>query len=1316
MRYDFSKMDADSFELMVRSLNEKIFGVKCEQFGLGPDGQREFTFEGTVKDCAGVEFQGRTIGQVKYRYITTAKDDYKWLTKEIDGELKRFREKEKEYRPDNYFFYTNLVLTPAKDTGTKDKINAYVKAHNDIIPHFYVKGYDEICALLDNNRDVAASYASHILPGDVLMKLLTELLIGDETDYLQVVKKYLFAEFEEEMYTRLEQAGSMTEKKISIERVCVDIDVADKKGGEPYKLAKQVFRLGNKVLGHKKTSGRRELERDENFVLIGGPGNGKSTICQFIAQIYRACYLKKLGYTDKVLDGFWKGIEENYEYEIHCARIPFKIALREYAAWMKRRDECESVSVMDYMQDRIRKKTSHEVPLAMLRKLLGMQAWIFFFDGLDEVPESSNRQEVLRQLRFFIAMELQEMQCDCMVVATTRAQGYNHDFDERKYQHVEVAEFSRQDCGIYIRRLFEVMEEQLERREECIRIMEEAMKDETISRLMETPLQASIIAILVKSGGKPPHERYSLFRQYYETMVKRERQKGIVATLNDNMDWLEEIHYMVGYRLQCESEREENPSAEISEERLRALIKAYVEDKKDDFYEPEQGTEEKEEEFFMTITRRLCFLCENRDGFYSFAIRSIQEYFAGTCLVKDKSDGEAMENIRRIAYSSYWRNVLLFALGYIELERKSLEKEIGLLCQQMNGADNIEKADYTSENVCLFGSWLAVDILAEDIFRGKEQNKYVKLAAEAVRLAGCAEFGSFSLISGAQKDKLLRYVKENRGKDEKGLADIFKLYYELGRNKKNDMTQEMINALDKSGEEQRIEVCLHVLEDSAAFRAEMVKAAKRQIADALEKGKIKKLLPAGILAGLIDSVQGTKSKELAGNFFLHCLYNRNSILKIEKRLGMGCSMEMMQKYLAPQYSRRPMDTAHIKLTKSMDVELIDRKIRKWEVEEVKKEVQRMGIKFLVDFCDFLLQPSFESYRKLYIQCGKENQYLVKAYRRTLRIYVSDREISNEEEFQEMMLRKEEDYTNFRKGNYLDKLYSGKTDVEFAVSIRANGDYLGDLIEEGRISGENGVGRLNDRFLGLCIYGAAMHWGFHRRTGAMSNTDVSRFIQLVYEAEQRKYYDDNIIYMIELLIAFKHKKQLWEQLPDFLLADEMIEQGMFGRGIKRNRLGSGARRMLNTISREELENAIGDIVHKVLYDEKENNYLSMIPFFIERKINIRKCITEADMRNLEQMEYTVEANLLAVKLLRMCVYENENPEEVLEDILSCSVLRKTMYEELENMLYYCDIENREGLLTGLYWKLEGEDFEEKQEMGDRILNFILEQKCSGMEGL
>ena len=591
MRYDFSKMNADSFELMVRSLNEMTFGIRCEQYGIGPDGQREFAFEGTMKDSAGVLFEGRTIGQVKYKYVTTKEDDYLWLVKEIGGELQRFREKGANYIPDNYLFYTNVILTPAKDVGVKDKIEAYVKENNDIIAHFYVRGYDEICAMLDNNRDVATSYAGTILPGDLLMKMLDEYNLN----YLDVLKRFLYCEFEEEMYPRLEQAGSVTEKKIPIERVCVDINVSARKQRKKVKFAEMVFAVGNRILGYKSVDGSDGLKRDENFVLIGGPGKGKSTISQFIAQIYRAYYLQAMGYQSKEMDKFIKEFVKSYGYRIDRVRVPFKVALREYAAWIKRKESEENHSIIQYIRERIEKFEGNRLSVNILRRMLREQAWIFFFDGLDEVPESSNRQEVLKQITRFITMELREIQCDCMIVGTTREQGYSNDFDEEKYEHMEVAELSKEDSRKYIKKLFEVMEEQTERREEYIRIMNEALEDETTSRLMKTPLQVTIIAILVKSGGKPPHERYSLFRQYYDTMIKREKQKGIVATLNDNTDWLEEIHYLVGYRLQRESEMESNASAEISKEELEKEIRNYVIKNVDEYYKTEN--EEKETAF-----------------------------------------------------------------------------------------------------------------------------------------------------------------------------------------------------------------------------------------------------------------------------------------------------------------------------------------------------------------------------------------------------------------------------------------------------------------------------------------------------------------------------------------------------------------------------------------------------------------------------------------------------------------------------------------------------------------------------------------------
>lgn len=1155
-------------------------------------------------------------------------------------------------------------------------------------------------------RGCSGCGAATILPGDLLIKMLEE----DEMDYTNMLKKYLLCEFEEEMYPRLEQAGSMDEMRIPIEKVCIDIDATNRQG-RTVKFAKHVFSLGNEILGYKEAGGSDELCIDKNFVLLGGPGKGKSTISQFIAQIYRAHDLKALGYQDKTVDRFLKEFNRSYGYRITRVRIPFKVVLREYAAWIKKKKAGENVSVLQYMRERIGKHEGNALSVNILRKMLKGHAWIFFFDGLDEVPESSNRQEVLIQIRVFIAIELRQAQCDCMVIGTTREEGYNNDFDEEKYTHMEVAELSKDDSQIYIGKLFAVMEEQAERREEYIRIMYEALEDEITSRLMKTPLQITIIAILVKSGGKPPHDRYSLFSQYYDTIVKREKQKNVVATLNDNTGWLEELHYLIGHRLQRESELAENASAEISTEELRKMISEYVKENRDDFYETETEDAEKENVFLMTITQRICFLNENKEGLYSFTIRSMQEYFAGTDLVKGKSDEDAICNIERIAYKPYWRNALLFALGYIELERKSLEPNIGLLCEKMNGKGNILQEDYTSDNLCLFGSWLAVDILAEDIFRGKPQYKYIELAAKVAGFDKCADYHKFSAVAGVQKDKLVRYVKEKCSNNPEQTIEAVKLYLKLNENSKNDLSDEIAEVIDGLTEEQALTLDIDIVADGMKSGEKVLDASIRRIQEGLEQGKIKQFLPARVLERLLDKIDTAYGINLKRNMLLQCLYERTGfdrygeMIELKNWLGFRCDIEKLFIYLSPMYREwYRYESASVDFSNCVKIVCYNREIDKDVLLEIQKELRALNLEYLAEVCGFLLNPTATGYQELYRKLDGEEAYLAQQYWRVLKYYVKQEKINSEEQFQQMQADRKRDCSSLMKGDF-DAVCYKDTDIEFRYSCEYTKHAFDDLMQNGKICIDN-LELLNDEFFYIYPFTAGVQMGIK---GFLSDDDIelaNRLVRIICETNRRGRYKYRVNILVGALLGSNFKKILWEQVPDFILVDEMLE-------LELPKLAEPdeTRYRRGRIYSPILPKVISNIISKIIYDSKESNYLSIIPTLIARPIKIRKCISENEMQELEQIAYSVGANLLTMRLLKMCMDKNDRPDKILDDFLACDVPRNIVYREIETILRYCPVHNKEKLWVETYLRLKKEDFEESGQICQRIMDDMMETKCN-----
>jgi hypothetical protein len=141
-------------------------------FGDGPDGGREAAFEGEApfpgeKEC----WEGKWIIQAKFKTRDEDKDDFNWVKSAFEKEIEKFENREDKIEiPDNYLFFTNVVLTPVAKVGGRDKIEELIKKHKDKIKNIKFFGYDDLCGFLENNRDVATAYASFILPGDCILK------------------------------------------------------------------------------------------------------------------------------------------------------------------------------------------------------------------------------------------------------------------------------------------------------------------------------------------------------------------------------------------------------------------------------------------------------------------------------------------------------------------------------------------------------------------------------------------------------------------------------------------------------------------------------------------------------------------------------------------------------------------------------------------------------------------------------------------------------------------------------------------------------------------------------------------------------------------------------------------------------------------------------------------------------------------------------------------------------------------------------------------------------------------------------------------
>ena len=382
-------------------------------------------------------------------------------------------------------------------------------------------------------------------------------------------------------------------------------------------------------------------------------------------------------------------------------------------------------SVLGYLSRQIKNRTDSDISVDDLRRFLAPYPSVFIFDGLDEVPASSNRDQVLDAIRDFW-IDASNANADILAIATSRPQGYNEDFSPSYYQHRELAELSHQLGWHFVQRLAEVRFRTDEDRKQTVPSrLDRAFRDDSTARLMRSPLQVTIMAALVDRVGQPPQAWWSLFNSYYDVIYFREVERSIPASiiLRDYQPDIKAIHNQVGLILQIDSERTGRTDAKLSRDGFVALVEARLATEG----RPSDRLHALAQQIVEAASHRLVFLVEVEAEQVGFEIRSLQEFMAAECLM-DGTDQSIRERLDEIAPIPFWRNVFLFAAGKCFAQRQELREPVRDICAELNEIDGDKIA-----GTYLAGSDLAIALLEEGSPR--HQPRFENLLARVAIMA-----------------------------------------------------------------------------------------------------------------------------------------------------------------------------------------------------------------------------------------------------------------------------------------------------------------------------------------------------------------------------------------------------------------------------------------------------------------------------------------------------------------------------------------------------------------------------------------------------
>lgn len=405
-----------------------------------------------------------------------------------------------------------------------------------------------------------------------------------------------------------------------------------------------------------------------NAVLVGGPGQGKSTLLQYVCQFHRARRLGESGYTAG---------EPELVRARTTVRFPVRIDLRKYAQWAlkpslptpyKQRKKVKHASeeadtwrsLEEYVIDDIRRHIgAHEFGPRDLVLLLATEPVLLALDGLDEVASLAARARVVAEI-VHMRGRLSADAADLVILLATRPGTSLQPLTSSGV--FPVLHLQRLTQGLrlqYLRQWCEVSRLGPEAEERLQSTFMDSQHVPHISELASYPMQLAILLHLLYRRQLLPQQRTELYEEYLKTFLDREQTEDKEPLLADKRRVVEETHAYLGWYLQTKAE-EGRSAGSITRIELREQLRIYLAGR------PKE--QQLADQLYSAMTDRVLCLVE-RDDAFEFEVQSLREYFASIHIFENltpKGDGNSRDDgLNALLERPYWANVCRFFIGQL---------------------------------------------------------------------------------------------------------------------------------------------------------------------------------------------------------------------------------------------------------------------------------------------------------------------------------------------------------------------------------------------------------------------------------------------------------------------------------------------------------------------------------------------------------------------------------------------------------------------------------------------------------------------------